>query len=59
MADPPADGFDFMCEPSGGSLIQLTASVRPREMLVSSHGLVFFLFVSTCFRFTQLALFLV
>lgn len=42
MADPPADGFDFMCEPSGGSLIQLTASVRPREMLVSSHGLVFF-----------------
>lgn len=46
MADPPADGFDFMCEPSGGSLIQLTASVRPREMLASSQGFgVFFSYV--------------
>lgn len=31
MADPPADGFDFMCEPSRGSLIQLGAFIQPRE----------------------------
>lgn len=48
MADPAADGFDFMCEPSGGSLIQL----RPRETLVSSQGLVF----SPYFRLTQVVL---
>lgn len=31
MADPPADGFDFMCEPSRGSLIQHGAFIQPRE----------------------------
>lgn len=52
MADPPADGFDFMCEPSGGSFIQLRAFGKLREMLVSSQGLVF----STRFRLTQVIL---
>lgn len=49
MADPPADDFDFMCEPSRGSLIQLRAFIQPRKMLVSSEGLEF----SACFRLPQ------